>query len=68
MKTQQEVMDMDADLNLSGFRSADMAGSYRGIRNRVLLREPERCKECNRVFISLYELKDCNDHDGLEEI
>lgn len=61
---------MDADINLSGFRSADMAGTYRGgIRNnRVLLREPERCKECNRVFISLYELRDCNDHDGLEEI
>lgn len=59
---------MEVDLNLSGFRNAYMAGSNRGKRNSVLLREPERCKECNRVFISLYELRDCNDHDGLEEI
>ena len=59
---------MDADIFQSSFRSADMTGLYRGKRNRVLLREPERCKECNRVFISLYELRDCSDHDGLEEI
>jgi len=59
---------MDTDLFPSGFRNADMTGFYRGKRNRVLLREPERCKECNRVFISLYELRDCSDHDGLEEI
>ncbi len=59
---------MEADLNRAGFRNADVAGNYRGGGNRVLLREPEMCKECNRVFISLYELRDCNDHDGLEEI
>jgi len=35
---------------------------------RVLLREPERCLECGRVFISLYPLGRCCDHDGLEEI
>ncbi len=37
-------------------------------RKRVLLREPERCLECGRVFISLYPLGRCTDHDGLEEI
>ncbi len=35
---------------------------------KVLLREPERCLECGHVFISLYPLGRCNDHDGLEEI
>ena len=33
----------------------------------VLLREPEQCKECGKVFISLYELRCCTDHEGLEE-
>jgi len=37
-------------------------------RKRVLLREPERCLECGYVFISLYPLGRCLDHDGLEEI
>jgi len=37
-------------------------------RNRVLLREPERCLECGHVYISLYPLSRCVDHDGLEEI
>lgn len=35
---------------------------------RVLLREPEVCAECNRVFVSLYALRSCADHSGLEEI
>ncbi len=37
-------------------------------RERVLLREPEMCRECLRTFLSLYPLKRCADHDGLEEI
>ncbi|MFQ5479771.1 MAG: hypothetical protein ACE5DW_00650 [Thermodesulfobacteriota bacterium] len=42
---------------------------YRQIgRKRVLLREPERCLECGHVFISLYPIGRCVDHDGLEEI
>jgi len=36
--------------------------------NRVLLREPERCEECARVFISLYPITRCQDHEGLDEI
>jgi len=35
---------------------------------RVLLREPEVCAECNRVFVSLYPIRSCADHQGLEEI
>ncbi len=44
---------------------------FRGQRygkKRVLLRGPERCLECGHVFISLYPLCRCVDHDGLEEI
>jgi hypothetical protein len=36
--------------------------------SRVLLREPERCLECGKVFLSLYALKSCGDHEGLEGI
>lgn len=36
--------------------------------SRVLLREPERCLECGKVFISLYALKSCSDHEGLDRI
>jgi hypothetical protein len=35
---------------------------------RVLLREPEVCAECNKVFVSLYAIRSCADHQGLEEI
>jgi len=35
---------------------------------RVLLREPERCAECNSVFLSLYALRSCVEHDGLDEV
>lgn len=35
-------------------------------KDRVLLREPERCLECASVFISLYPLKRCEDHRGLD--
>lgn len=35
---------------------------------RVLLREPEVCAECNRVFVSLYAIRSCADHEGLDEI
>lgn len=36
--------------------------------HRVLLREPEVCAECNKVFVSLYAIRSCADHQGLEEI
>ncbi|OGP14479.1 MAG: hypothetical protein A2052_06850 [Deltaproteobacteria bacterium GWA2_54_12] len=35
---------------------------------RVLLREPEICAECNKVFVSLYAIRSCADHQGLEQI
>ena len=34
----------------------------------VLLRGPEPCKKCKRVFMSLYPLAKCCDHEGLEAI
>lgn len=37
-------------------------------KRRVLLREPEVCAECNRVFISLWAIRSCVEHQGLEEI
>lgn len=37
-------------------------------KRRILLKEPERCPECNKVFISLYILKECTDHEGLDEL
>lgn len=39
-----------------------------GKNSRVLLREPEVCAECNKVFISLYPLRACADHEGLDEV
>lgn len=54
---------------LSSFLSEGARFGYtRGARSKVLLREPERCMECNRVFVSLYALKSCKDHEGLDEI
>ena len=35
---------------------------------RVLLREPERCLTCSGDFLSLYPLRSCSDHVGLEEL
>ncbi|MBI5888191.1 MAG: hypothetical protein HZB82_05710 [Deltaproteobacteria bacterium] len=37
-------------------------------RNRVLLREPERCLKCNQQFLSLYPLSVCAEHDGLDRV
>lgn len=37
-------------------------------KGRVLLREPERCPECAGVYLSLYPLSDCPDHEGLDKI
>ncbi|MBI5971424.1 MAG: hypothetical protein HY884_09760 [Deltaproteobacteria bacterium] len=39
-----------------------------GKRGKVLLREPERCAECNKVFLSLYPLNDCSEHEDLDGI
>ena len=39
-----------------------------GKRSKVLLREPERCRECGEVYVSLYSLRQCVDHDSMEKI
>ncbi len=41
---------------------------YRPGKARVLLREPESCWECGRIYISLYPLKHCDDHEDLDRL
>ncbi|MBI5237780.1 MAG: hypothetical protein HY887_05085 [Deltaproteobacteria bacterium] len=36
--------------------------------SKVLLRAPERCRECGEVYVSLYSLSRCADHDSMEKI
>lgn len=43
-------------------------GPFRRWKGGVLLREPERCPECNKVYLSLYALGECADHDGLDQL
>lgn len=54
----------------SGYYDTDAGRPVRryGFGSRVLLREPEACAECNKVYLSLYPLRSCSDHDGLEKI
>lgn len=40
----------------------------RGGGRKVLLREPERCAECNKVFLSLYPINGCVEHEDLDGI
>ncbi|MBI5885378.1 MAG: hypothetical protein HZB85_02205 [Deltaproteobacteria bacterium] len=59
---------MDSDIDTAGF-GRDAGGSRRGFgRARVLLREPERCGQCNKVFLGLYPIRTCAEHEGLDEI
>ncbi|MCR4286676.1 MAG: hypothetical protein NUW09_01550 [Deltaproteobacteria bacterium] len=37
-------------------------------RSKVLLREPERCRECGDVYVSLYSLRQCVDHDSTDRL
>lgn len=55
-------------LDSNGFGGLDWFKESQFGRKRVLLRGPEKCLECGRVYISLYPLGRCLDHDGLEEI
>lgn len=59
---------MRSDYRSIDFGSTGSWGIGGGSRNRVLLREPERCGECGRVYISLYPISRCADHDGLDRI
>lgn len=63
-----EVMAMDNDFNTAGFGSEADSGRRGFGRARVLLREPERCGQCNRVFLGLYPIRACAEHEGLDEI
>lgn len=59
---------MGMGLSFDGFQPQDGNRFRPKVNNRVLLREPERCPECNKVFISLYPLRICQDHQGLDEL
>ena len=48
------------------FAGADWFGWTK--RSKVLLRKPERCRECNEVYVSLYSLRRCAEHDSTEKI
>ncbi len=49
-------------------KAAGFGGAFCKGRRGVLLREPERCPECNKVYLSLYALGECADHDGLDQL
>lgn len=60
---------MRVDSDQASFGTQERFGMFNGKGgSRVLLREPERCLECGKVFISLYALKSCSDHEGLDKI
>ncbi|MBI5467891.1 MAG: hypothetical protein HY891_02055 [Deltaproteobacteria bacterium] len=60
---------MRVDSDQVSFGTQERFGMFNGKGgSRVLLREPERCLECGKVFISLYALKSCSDHEGLDRI
>ncbi|HLC17503.1 MAG TPA: hypothetical protein VJM57_00620 [Thermodesulfobacteriota bacterium] len=61
-------MRYESDTTRFGAEREDWFKFRHRTRNNVLLREPERCWECGHVYISLYPLRACADHDGLEEI
>lgn len=59
---------MDSSFSLSDFERK-WSGNYKASgKKRVLLREPEVCMECNRVFLALYAVRSCRDHEGLDEL
>lgn len=47
---------------------AESSEGMRMGRSRVLLREPERCCECNKVYVALYPLRSCAEHEGFDEL
>ncbi len=66
----EEVKAMGLDSSTASFvlPKYNRFGCYQMGKNRVLLREPERCLECAKVYISLYPLKSCLEHEGLDEV
>jgi hypothetical protein len=45
-----------------------LEGFGRSRKVKVLLREPEACRECGTKYLSLYPIKECLEHEGLDEI
>lgn len=63
-----EVERMETVFGFNWFATGVDKSGVRGGGRKVLLREPERCAECNRVFLSLYPISGCSEHDDLDAI
>ena len=57
------TVNSDYGINISDYTDG---GSFGG--SKVLLHEAETCLECKKKFLSLYPLKSCLSHEGIEEI
>ncbi len=61
-------MEEDGYSGFAGRKNSSFSTTGSRTGKRVLLREPEMCPECGMVYISLYALKQCADHYGLDEL
>ena len=52
----------------STFNNENLWPGHTAARTKVLLHEPEVCRECGEVFQSLYPLRCCKDHEGLDRV
>jgi len=60
---------MDSELVVEGtLGKVKTPRPMKGGRSRVLLREPEMCAECGKVYVSLYQINSCSEHDGLDRV
>lgn len=63
------ITTTDYGINIAEFTSQESSGGgYRNVGGKVLLHEPEQCMECSKSFLSLYPIKNCGDHDGLDSL
>lgn len=46
----------------------NMDKPYRSGTHHAKLREAHRCQSCKKLFLSIYSLKDCYDHEDLEAV
>ena len=60
--TKQKKKENEEDTLITAIKQAPK------ITNKVLFREAETCGICGGVYLSLYPLRMCGDHEGLERI
>lgn len=59
---------LDRDLELFNKNLAMKITEIPRNSEKVLLHEAETCYECGKIFLSLYPLKKCEDHEGMDRI